>query len=467
MKLRYTVVPQTITVALLLSSAFISEINCHSKTIAVLGTGYVGLVTGAGLSLEHTVICCDIDQRKIDLLNNGIIPIVEENLDKLVHQNVAEGRLSFSSDIDAAIGQAEIVIIAVGTPMADDGQADLSEIKAVARTIGKNLNNYKVIVTKSTVPIGTGKLVTNLIAENAPSDELYDVVSNPEFLREGQAVHDFLHPDRIVIGANSEKAYTIMHEVYEPWLIKVPMVTTNLETAEAIKYAANAFLAVKISFINEFANLCDATNADVLTVAKAMGLDERIGSQFLKPGPGYGGSCFPKDTQALAYMADQAAIDLHVVKAAITANDHQRSVICKKIDSLAQNTTKGITSGITVALLGLTFKAHTDDVRYSPAIAVIDYLKTKDVHIKAYDPAGMDSMKKVHPDIGYCSSWQEAVTDADMVLVITDWDEFKWMDLNELALLMRGNAFLDARNIWNPDILRHHGFEVQNIGRKH
>lgn len=466
MKLKTTVFSYSLAFALALQVVYVFPGDHQSKKIAVIGTGYVGLVTGVGLSMKHNVVCCDIDKNKIELLNNGLMPIVEEGLESLVLQNVSSGRLRFSSNVDASIQDADIIFIAVGTPMADEGQADLSAIKSVAKTIGKNLNNYKVIVTKSTVPIGTGSLIKNIIADSSDYAAVYDIVSNPEFLREGQAVYDFLNPDRIVIGATSKRAHEVMQEVYEPWLEKAPIVLTNVETAEAIKYASNAFLAVKISFINEFANLCDVTDVDVATVSKAMGLDTRIGSQFLKAGPGYGGSCFPKDTQALAYIADQQNIDLHVVKAAIAANDNQRSIICKKIDGLLSDVKKSLTSDVTIALLGLTFKANTDDIRYSPSIEVIEYLRAKGFRVKAYDPEGMPNMKKLFPEIEYTSSANATVQDADMVIVMTDWDEFKNLDLAVLAQSMKGNAFLDARNIWNPEVLRHHGFVLKNFGRK-
>ncbi|MFQ6674684.1 MAG: UDP-glucose dehydrogenase family protein, partial [Fidelibacterota bacterium] len=365
------------------------------KRIAVIGTGYVGLVAGAGLSdFGNEVTCSDVNSGRIADLRSGKIPFYEPGLAELVRKNVAAGRLSFTTDVGGAVLDSEVVLIAVWTPEGKDGEADLSAVRDVAKTIGKNLNGYKVICTKSTVPIGTGEMVRRIIKDTSPEDHEFDIVSNPEFLREGAAVKDFLIPNRVVIGSDSQRALETMREVYRPLFInETPMVISDIITAETIKYACNAFLAVKISYINEMANLCDATGADVHVVAKAMGLDGRISPKFLHPGPGFGGSCFPKDTLALVHQGESRGVELNVVGAAIRANEAQRGRVVEKVERLVGKDLKGKT----VAILGLAFKANTDDVRQSPAIPIIDHLLEGGARVRAFDPAAAANMRSVFP----------------------------------------------------------------------
>jgi UDPglucose 6-dehydrogenase len=438
-------------------------------TIGVIGTGYVGLVTGACLAeFDNNVICADIDARKIAALNNGEIPIYEPGLDALVLKNVQNQKLVFTTDLSTTLQQADVIFIAVGTPMGADGAADLAAVRAVAHSIAKHLNGFKVIVTKSTVPIGTGAMITNIIRNYGIESDQFAIVSNPEFLREGSAVEDFLHPDRVVIGSASARGHEVMRHVYARLIEQqVPYVTTNVITAESIKYASNAFLATKISFINEVANLCDATGADVGVLAHAIGLDKRIGRQFLNPGPGFGGSCFPKDTEALLYTAHQYNIDIRTVQAALDANEIQKSVPVKKLFELMQNSEPGLENlrDKTIAILGLAFKANTDDVRYSPAITTIAMLQESGAKIQAYDPQAMHTMKHELPDITYCASIEQAVTGADAVIIMTEWDEFRTMDIGRIAQLVKHRILVDARNILDPELLRAHGFACDAIGR--
>lgn len=444
----------------------------HAKNqtiITVIGTGYVGLVTGSCLAeFGNYVICADIDNQKINMLHNGVIPIYEPGLSEVVTRNLDSGRLMFTSNINAAIKNADVIFIAVGTPMDDDGSADLKAVETVIQTIAKNMNKYKVIVTKSTVPIGTGKKIEELMLKNNIHVKQFDIVSNPEFLREGCAVNDFLHPDRLVIGAESDNALAIMCKIYEPLINnKTPYVFTNIVSAETIKYAANAFLSTKLSFINEIANLCDQTGADVQTVGFAMGLDHRISPYFLKPGPGFGGSCFPKDTQALLYMAKQHDVPLHTVQAALETNKLQQLIPFKKLKKLMNKSTTGtdLLTNKTIAVLGLAFKSNTDDIRYSPAITTIASLIKEGARVKTYDPAAMENMQQLFPSITYCTSLYEAVTNADAIIIMTEWDEFKQMDLSKIAKLVKGKYIVDARNILNPLHLQELGFECDTIGQ--
>lgn len=435
--------------------------GASSRRIGVLGTGYVGLVLGACLAdFGNEVVCADIDKEKIKMLNNGEIPIYEPGLKEIVDRSQKKGALSFSDDPERTVRECQVIFIAVGTPMNEEGKADLSAIKSVAKMIGRNLNGYKVICTKSTVPIGTGKEIKEIIKESAQNQE-FDIVSNPEFLKEGAAVNDFLYPDRVVIGAESEKAVQILNEIYAPLLANtIPFLYTDITTAETIKYASNSFLAVKISFINEISHLCDVTGADVKIVAEGMGRDNRIGRKFLNPGPGFGGSCFPKDAQALLHRARSCSIDLKIVKAALEANEDQKRRVFKKLYHLLDyNLQKK-----TIAILGLAFKANTDDVRHSPAITLIEHLLEHDVTIKAYDPVAMENMKKIMPSITYAHSTEEAVTDADAVVILTEWEEFRGLDLEKLAKLMRRRVLLDARNIINTVKLAKLDFSFSNIG---
>jgi len=423
----------------------------------------VGLVSGAGMAdFGNSVICADIDTSKIDMLQDGGIPIYEPGLKELVERNVNAGRLSFSTDIAASVKNAEVVFIAVGTPMGDNGEADLKAVEAVATTIAKNLNGYKIICTKSTVPVGTGARLEALITREKESDYDFDVVSNPEFLREGSAVKDFLIPDRVVLGVSNEHAGDVMQEVYRSLFInETPIVVTNVPSAEMIKYASNAFLAVKISFINEMANLADKVGADVHTIARAMGLDGRISSKFLHPGPGYGGSCFPKDTEALVYTGEQYGVDFQVVKAAIGANKHQRDVILAKARELLPEL-----KSKTVAILGLAFKANTDDVRDSPALEIIQGLEEAGAIVKAYDPIASENMKKFFlPDLDTRESVVETVTDADLVIILTPWNELRGLGLEDLKEHLNAPNIVDARNVLSVDKLKEHGYNYRNVGR--
>ena len=433
------------------------------KKITFVGTGYVGLVGGAGISeFGHQVTCADIDQNKIERLKRGEIPIYEPGLESLVKQNVAKGRLHFSHDVPKSIQNADIIFVAVGTPQGSNGEANLSAIESVAKTIGENLNGYKIICTKSTVPIGTGKRIEEIIRSMNPNGD-FDYVSNPEFLREGAAVKDFLHPDRVVIGTRTQKAIKVMGEVYRPLYInETPIISTTVETAEMIKYAANAFLSLKISYINEIANLCEAVGADVQDVARAMGLDGRISAKFLHPGPGYGGSCFPKDTHALAATGQKNRSPLLTVEAAIKTNASQKVRMVDKLKRLMGGSFKGKT----VAVLGLAFKPQTDDVREAASIVIVSNLAESGATVQAYDPIAMDNFKNHFPNIQYFDSWQDAVKNADACILLTEWNEFRGMDLNALKDLMNNPVLLDTKNIISIQELESKGFTYDNVGRK-
>lgn len=433
------------------------------KKITFVGTGYVGLVGGAGISeFGHQVTCADIDQNKIERLKAGEIPIYEPGLESLVKQNVAKGRLHFSHDVPKSIQNADIIFVAVGTPQGSNGEANLSAIESVAKTIGENLNGYKIICTKSTVPIGTGKRIEEIIRSMNPNGD-FDYVSNPEFLREGAAVKDFLHPDRVVIGTRTQKAIKVMGEVYRPLYInETPIISTTVETAEMIKYAANAFLSLKISYINEIANLCEAVGADVQDVARAMGLDGRISAKFLHPGPGYGGSCFPKDTHALAATGQKNRSPLLTVEAAIKTNASQKVRMVDKLKRLMGGSFKGKT----VAVLGLAFKPQTDDVREAASRVIVSNLAESGATVQAYDPIAMDNFKNHFPNIQYFDSWQDAVKNADACILLTEWNEFRGMDLNKLKDLMKTPVLLDTKNIISIQELESRGFTYDNVGRK-
>ncbi len=446
-------------------------INAQSdKIITIIGTGYVGLVSGACLAeIGNSVICADIDSRKIEMLHNGIMPIYEKGLAELVERNVDAERLMFTDNVVEAIELGDIIFIAVGTPMGDDGSANLSYIDGVVRMIAENINSYKIIVTKSTVPVGTGKGIRAQLENDYGIDpNLFSIVSNPEFLREGLAVNDFLYPDRLVIGTDSDSALIELCEVYEALIAGgTPYVLTNVQTAEMIKYAANAFLSVKISYINEVANLCDATDADVKTVAYAMGLDHRISPAFLNPGPGFGGSCFPKDSQAIVYIAHTHNLPFYTVQAALHANTVQQGKTVEKLQALMQIERQEDLEGKIVAVLGLAFKADTDDVRYSPSIRTIELLQELGAIIKAYDPIATDNMRRIFPDIIYCSSPYDAATDADAVVIMTDWDEIKQLDFARLKKFMHYPMIVDARNVVNPEILKQLGYVCDSIGQSY
>ena len=432
------------------------------RHIAIIGTGYVGLVSGSGISdFGHKVICADIDKEKIKVLQTGKIPIYEPGLDELIDRNTKAERLSFSTDVGKTIRGSEVIFIAVSTPQSENGEADISAVKAVAKTIGQNLNSRKVVCTKSTVPIGTGKLVTSIINENNPEKMEFDYVSNPEFLREGSAVKDFLWPDRLVIGTKSDWGFEVMRDVYRPLYInETPIVHTTVETAELIKYASNAFLSLKISYINEISALCEKVGADVHVVAKTMGSDGRISPKFLHPGPGFGGSCFPKDTSALVSMAQNKNVPMRTIQAAIETNAHQKKRMVKKLQALT-----GDFSGLTIGILGLAFKSKTDDVRESASLEMVGSLLKAGAQVKAYDPEANTSFAEFYPQITYCKTWEEAVKDTDAVAVMTEWNEFRTMDAKTLKNLMKSPIILDTRNILSRKELQKNGFSFDNVGR--
>ena len=432
------------------------------RHIAIIGTGYVGLVSGSGISdFGHKVICADIDEEKIKVLQAGKMPIYEPGLDELIDRNIKAERLSFSTDVGKTIRDSEVIFIAVSTPQSENGEADISAVKAVAKTIGQNLNSRKVVCTKSTVPIGTGKLVTSIINENNPEKMEFDYVSNPEFLREGSAVKDFLWPDRLVIGTKSDWGFEVMRDVYRPLYInETPIVHTTVETAELIKYASNAFLSLKISYINEISALCEKVGADVHVVAKTMGSDGRISPKFLHPGPGFGGSCFPKDTSALVSMAQNKNVPMRTIQAAIETNAHQKKRMVKKLQALT-----GDFSGLTIGILGLAFKSKTDDVRESASLEMVGSLLKAGAQVKAYDPEANTNFAELYPQIIYCKTWKEAVKDTDAVAVMTEWNEFRTIDAKTLKNLMKSPIILDTRNILSRKELQKNGFSFDNVGR--
>lgn len=430
--------------------------------IAVIGTGYVGLVTGACFAeFGVEVTCVDVDEKKIAGLNNGIIPIYEPGLDKIVVKNAKAGRLHFTTDIKLAVEQALVVFLAVGTPPMEDGSPDMSYYYGAAKDVATAMNGYKVLVTKSTVPVGTGEKLRKYVAENLTADTKFGVASNPEFLREGAAIEDFMRPDRVVIGSNEEDAIAIMKDLYRPlYLIETPIVITSLEAAELIKYAANAFLATKITFINEIANLCDAIGCDVHDVARGMGMDKRIGSKFLHPGPGYGGSCFPKDTRAFTKVGDKYDVETSVVDAVIKANEFQRLAMIPKIEKLI-----GDFSGKQIGVLGLSFKPETDDMRESPAIDIIRTMRERGATIRAFDPVAMEEARHSLPDIEYASDEYDAIKGADILVIVTEWNQFRALDMEKVKSLLKTPRIADLRNIYEPAAMRDLGFEYVGVGR--
>jgi UDPglucose 6-dehydrogenase len=430
--------------------------------IAVIGTGYVGLVTGACFAeFGVDVTCVDIDADKIARLIAGEMPIYEPGLEQLVTKNVQSGRLRFTTDLKQAVEQALVIFLAVGTPPKSDGSPDLSFVEAAARSVAEHMNGYKAIVTKSTVPIGTGEYLRKLIRQHLKSSLNFGIVSNPEFLREGAAINDFMRPDRVVIGSRDDEAIAIMRDLYRPlYLIEAPFVVTSLEAAELSKYAANAFLATKISFINEIANLCESIGCDVHDVARAIGMDRRIGSKFLHPGPGFGGSCFPKDTQALASVAREFGCDSMIVDAVIEVNRRQRQAMVPKIEKLV-----GDLKGKTVAILGLAFKPETDDMREAPAIDIIKGLVARGAIVRAYDPVAMGEAAKVLPQVNYADDEYEAVMDADALVFVTEWNQFRALDMARVRDLMKSPKIADLRNIYDPAGMRELGFEYVGVGR--
>jgi len=443
--------------------------------ITIIGTGYVGLVSGACLAdFGNTVTCVDIDEKKIELLNKGEIPIYEPGLADVVTRNTTEKRLSFTCSLPEALKQAQVIFIAVGTPPSEDGSADLSHVESAAREIGKIIESYKVIVNKSTVPVGTAKKVKDWITEEITKRAEqtgkidFDVVSNPEFLREGAAVRDFMHPDRIVIGADTERAKTIMKDVYRSlYLNETPYIETNPESAEMIKYASNAFLAIKITYINEIANLCEKTGADVKDVARALGRDGRIGPKFLHPGPGYGGSCFPKDTRALAKIGCDAGSRLSIVESAISANETQKALQVQKIENALGG--KGSLSGKTAAILGLAFKPDTDDMRESPAIVICLDLAEKGMKLRIYDPAAIKEaqwrLAGIQDALYFASDEYDAMNGSDALVILTEWNQFRNLNLERTKQLLRQPFFFDLRNIYSREQAEAAGLKYFCTGR--
>jgi len=437
--------------------------------ITVIGTGYVGLVSGACLAdFGNQVTCVDVDVSKIDRLKKGEIPIFEPGLDEVVTRTAKGGRLTFTKDVGAAIRENEVLFIAVGTPPAEDGSADLRHVEEAARSIGRVLNGYKVVVDKSTVPVGTGRKVHQWILQELSvrgAAHSFDVVSNPEFLREGSAVQDFTHPDRIVIGSDSAQARAVMKEVYRSlFLNETPYIETGLETAEMIKYASNAFLAVKITFINEVANLCEKVGANVQDVARALGRDGRIGPKFLHPGPGYGGSCFPKDTRAMARTGRDFGEPLSVIETTIGANERQKARMVQKIEE-----GMGGVSGKTIAILGLTFKPNTDDMREAPSVTICEGLVAKGARLRVWDPAGMKEaewrLKAIRASICFAADEYDAIQGADALAILTEWNQFRNLDLEKAKALLKAPLLFDLRNIYRRSEVQEKGFMYFGVGQ--
>jgi len=430
--------------------------------ICVIGTGYVGLVTGACLAeFGMSLICVDNDQEKINLLKQGTIPIYEPGLEGLVVKNMREGRLSFSTSIEEGVKSSLVVFIAVGTPSHEDGSADLQAAEEVAKQIGRSMSGYKVIVIKSTVPVGTARRLKKLIQDHQTQPIAFDIVSNPEFQREGSAIEDFMRPDRVTIGAESEQAIAIMKDIYSAlYLIETPFVITGLETAEMIKYAANAFLATKVSFINEIANLCERMGADVHHVARAMGLDGRIGKKFLHPGPGYGGSCFPKDTRALSRMAQEKGYTFRILDSVIRVNEEQKKRMVGKIQEKV-----GDLRGKTIGILGLSFKPNTNDIRESSSMVIIRDLLAMGAKVKAFDPAAIDEAKAVLPEVDYARDPYDVAKGSDALVLATEWNQFRRLDLQRIKTLLKMPIFIDLRNVYDPDQMKRLGFNYCGVGR--
>ena len=448
--------------------------------ICVVGSGYVGLVTGACLAdFGMNVTGVDKIASKVEALQNGEIPIYEPGLASIVRKNMAAGRLRFTTDLGPAIEAARGVFIAVGTPPRPDGSADLTFIEEVARSIGQHLNNYKVVVTKSTVPTGTGQKVERIVTEESGGSQEFAVVSNPEFLREGSAIDDFLRPDRVVIGSRDPRAIEIMLQIYSPLRVAdVPFVVTDVESAELIKYASNGFLATKISFINEVAALCEAFGADVEVVAQGMGLDSRIGPKFLHPGPGFGGSCFPKDTRAVAQLAHEKGLRFRIIDAVLEANEATKARMLDKIeDALGTSPRRGANGtsprrgasgtleGKTVAVLGLSFKPDTDDIRESPALPIVEGLAAAGATVRAYDPEAMPGCRELYPGVAYCDDPYDAARGADALAILTEWNQFRALELERLRELLNQPLVIDLRNIYSPAQMAAAGFRYISVGR--
>ncbi|WP_226682037.1 UDP-glucose 6-dehydrogenase TuaD [Sutcliffiella horikoshii] len=430
------------------------------KKIAVIGTGYVGLVSGTCFSeIGNKVTCCDINEDKINSLQNGVIPIYEPGLEEMVKRNVEEGRLSFTHEIPKAMQEADVIYIAVGTPMAETGEADLRYVDAVASTIGENLNGYKVVVNKSTVPVGTGKRVYNIIKEVSGGSQEFDVVSNPEFLREGTAIDDTMNMERAVIGATSDKAANIIEELHAPF--NTVIIKSDVESAEMIKYASNSFLATKISFINDIANICEKVGADVTKVAEGMGFDSRIGRKFLNAGIGYGGSCFPKDTSALLHIAQSVGYDFKLIRAVIETNEHQKNLLTKKVEDVV-----GDIAGKTIAVLGLAFKPNTDDMRDAPSLEIVPELVKKNARVKAFEPiAYHEAYKHFGDSIEYYEDVYETLEEADLCVIVTDNPQVKQLDLKKVRDILKTPVIIDGRNCFTLEEMKRHSFIYHSIGR--
>lgn len=429
--------------------------------IAVIGTGYVGLVSGACFAeFGNDVTCVDSDAVKIEKIKAGEMPIYEPGLDALVEKNVRQGRLHFTTDVASAIEKSLVVMLAVGTPSTSEGAADMSQIEAVAHQIARSLNGYKVVVTKSTVPVGAAGNIKRIIEENKQTNCGFSVASNPEFLREGAAINDFLRPDRVVLGCTDEAAIEILKDMYRPLYLETPFVITTPESAEMVKYASNTFLAMKISFINEIANLCDLLGADVQDVARGMGLDNRIGSKFLHPGPGFGGSCFPKDVKALDALARKSGYAMQIAGAVLEANERQIASSIDRIKRLVPDLT-----GKTICVLGLSFKPDTDDLREAPSLRIISDLLMEGAQVQAYDPVAMEMARGMFSDVKYCEDEYDAARASDALVVITEWNQFRSLNLDRIKSVMRELNIIDLRNIYEPDTVREAGFKYVAMGR--
>ncbi len=431
--------------------------------ISVIGTGYVGLVTGACFAeFGLNVLCMDKDESRIASLEKGQVPFYEPGLAELVTKNLNAGRLRFTSDLHKAVDEALVVFIAVGTPSGEDGSADLSFVDAVAKSIGQRMTGYKIVVNKSTVPVGTADRVRSIIEDNQQTPINFSVVSNPEFLREGSALEDFMRPNRVVIGADSAEAVAIMRDLYRPlYLIETPIVVTDIRTAEVIKYASNVFLATKISFINEMANLCEQVGADVQMVAKGMGLDKRIGSKFLHAGPGFGGSCFGKDTAALIKIGTDAGYPMTMAETTKKINDEQRNRMVEKIRHVLKDL-----KGKTIALLGLAFKPNTDDIRDSPALFIADQLMEAGCTVRAYDPEALEASMKMYPNLIPCRDAYHTSEGADAIVLVTEWNQFRNLDLDQIRSKVKSPIFIDLRNVYEPERMEAWGFYYVPVGRK-
>ena len=438
--------------------------------ISIVGTGYVGLVTGVCFAeFGVNVTCTDKDQERIEKLAKGESPIHEPRLAEMLERNLREGRIHFTTETERAVRDSLVVFIAVGTPPREDGSANLCYIDEVAKAIAQNLNGYKVIVTKSTVPVGTGRRIQSIIRkENGNGTQgVFDIASNPEFLREGSAIEDFLRPNRLVIGADSPQAIAILQDLYRPlYLIETPFVITTIEAAELIKYASNSFLAMKISFMNELANLGEALGVDVHVVAKAMGLDKRIGPKFLHPGPGFGGSCFPKDTLALVQIAKEHGCQTRLVETVIDVNEQQKlRMVDKIVGALGVSSNPGSLKGISIGVLGLAFKPNTDDVRDAPSLVIVRELQRRGARVQAYDPAAMEQAQQVLPEVDYRTDAYSASEGTDALVLITEWNQFRNLDLKKIKSLMRRPILVDLRNVYDRERVRTLGFEYRGVGR--